>query len=317
MKKLLLLSALAVGPAASFGHFETEANDTWLTPNNISMAIGDVVQGTTSGTSLTVPGLGSADHFKLNFGAQAMGVYRNRMALDLAGFTGSLVGRTTTSATSSTSIQSMFSLAGGIQRMNQWYSFGAAHSVDYKVTGVSSTSTLTYTATHSQSAVSVTGLGTVSAGVHVIDTFEPSMDTEIYLLDMNGNTLEWNDETTDAATDSAISYNFVAGQSYYIAVGRYNTAANVGASDVGVVEAGEWLTASYFANGNMLATSSNTAGTYALRLDGANVANGAYVAGTEAYDIHFYGVRAVPEPGSMAALGLGLAALARRRRNKK
>ena len=143
------------------------------------------------------------------------------------------------------------------------------------------------------------------------------MDTEIYLLDLNGNTLEWNDQTTDAATDSAISYNFIAGQSYYIAVGRWNTAANVGASDVGVLEPGEYTSSGYFTNGNMLASNSNTAGTYDLRLDGATVALGTYVAGSEAYDIKFYGVRAVPEPTSMAALGLGVAALARRRRSKK
>lgn len=317
MKKLLLLSALAIGPVASFATTwaESEPNDTWLTPNNFTLAVGDDVTGTTTGTSLTVPGIGSADHFHLNVGAQAMAVYRNRMTLNAAGFTGSLLGRTTASATSSTSIGSTSTTV----RYNQWYSFGAAHAIDYKVTGVSTTAGISYSSVYSQDTVTVTSLGTVTAGVHSIATLQATTtsDTEIFLLDMSGNVLEVNDETTATTTQSQFSYNFVAGQSYYVAVGRWNMAANVGASDVGVLEAGDYTLSGYFTNSGMLASNNNSAGTYDLAVDGTSVATGAFVATTDAYRVDFYSVRAVPEPTSMAALGLGVAALARRRRSKK
>ncbi len=323
MKKLLLLSALAVGPAASFAVTwnETEANDTLFTPNSFSLSVGDDVSGATTGSSTTTAGLGSADYFRLGFGAQTLAVYRNRMTLNPGstaptGNGGTLVGRTTATTITASNIQ-LSSTATSPARFNQWYSFGVAHSIDYRVTGVA-TSTAAYSSVYSQDTVTVGSLGTISAGMHNFSTLAAgTADTEIVVLDMSGNILETNDDTSSATTDSEVDINLVAGQSYYIAVGRYNTAGNVAANGVGVVEPGDFTSGSYYLNANMLASSSNSSGTYDLAVDGTSVATGAFVANTDAFRVDFYTVRAVPEPTSMAALGLGVAALARRRRNKK
>lgn len=320
MKKLLTLSAFVVA-ASSFAvtWTETEPNDTWLTPNTFSgVAAGDNITGVTTGSSLTLAGIGSADHFRINTAATALGVWRNRLTIDAPGHTGALVGRTTTSATSSTAIQSSSTLTTPA-RMNQWYSFGGVSTVDYKVTGVSTT-TAGYSAVMTQDAVSVTSLGSVLAGLHSFGTLAAgTSDTEIFLLDINGNILQQNDDTAATGYDSKMQYNLVAGQTYYIGVGRFNTAGNLqtvlgaGNND----ELGTYSSGSFFTGGGMLASGSNTAGNYLLDMDGVQVGSGTFVSNTDAYRVDFYSVQAVPEPTSMAALGLGALAMLRRRKSAK
>ena len=196
MKKLLTLSAFVVA-ASSFAvtWTETEANDTWLTPNTFSgVAAGDNITGVTTGSSITTAGIGSADHFRINTAVTAAGVWRNRLTIAAPGHIGALVGRTTTSATSSTAIQSSSTLTTPA-RYNQWYSFGGVSSVDYKVTGVATT-TAGYSAVMSQDAVSVVDLGTVTAGLHnFATTAAGTSDTALFLMDSNGTIPQQNDHT--------------------------------------------------------------------------------------------------------------------------
>ncbi|MCC6686662.1 MAG: PEP-CTERM sorting domain-containing protein [Fimbriimonadaceae bacterium] len=323
MKKLLLLSALAVGPAASFAvnWAETEANDTWLTPNvTTGVVAGDTFSGVTTGTSTTTAGLASADHFKVGMAAQAMGIYRNRLELtNSPGHVGALVGRTSsTTSMASSAIQST-STTTSPARFNQWYSFGTAHEVLYKVTGAATT-TAGYSAVLTQSLVTPTVLAAITAGSHTLHVGMSggTTDSEIMIFDTAGNVLGLNDDigTGTATLNSQVVFNFVAGQQYIIGVGRHNTASNSAQAP------GDYQGASYFTTGNYVASSSSSTATTTaiLSLDGNAVGTSVWNpagAATDHYKVDFYTVRAVPEPTSMAALGLGVAALARRRRNKK
>ncbi len=321
MKKLLLLSALAIGPVASFAvtWAETEANDTLLTANNFAMSIGDNITGSATGSSTVTAGSNSADFFRVNMAAQAVGIYRNRLTLDNTGHSGALMGRTTSSATSSTTTIGVTSTLTQPSRYVQWYSFGTAHFMDYRVTGTTTT-TAAYNSVLSQDMVTASVLAAQTPGMHLFATdVAGTSDTEIFLLDMAGNILQQNDDDASSTTDSSMQYNLVAGQQYILAVGRFNTAGGLqtvlgsGGND----ELGSFAAGSYYHSGNLLGSSSNTAGTYDLRIDGTSVDTGAFVANTDHQAVRFYTFRAVPEPTSMVALGLGVAALARRRRSKK
>ena len=317
MKKLLTLSAFVVVASSSFAvFFETEPNDTYLTPNVFSGVVaGDIVSGTTTGSSSTTAGSASADYFRLNMAAQAQGIYKTQIALTSAtlAHSGVLVGRSTLNATTSATIQSSGTLTTPA-RMNQWYSFGSAETINYKVTGLATT-TAAYEARISQTLITPTNLGTTTAGLHTFD-LTSTLDTEIYVMDLAGNVISMGDDDL-ATSSSSTAATLIAGQSYYIAVGRYNLAGNA-QSTLANSPTESFLSGSFFDSaGGFVASGGTSAGSYTLNMDATAVGSGAFVASTDNYRVDFYQVQAVPEPTSMVALGLGAAAMLRRRRSNK
>jgi hypothetical protein len=70
---------------------EVEPNETKaqaLTNGAFTLAAGDSVSGTTTGSSTTVAGAASADTFLIKTGALALGIYRHRLVLTTTGTTG-------------------------------------------------------------------------------------------------------------------------------------------------------------------------------------------------------------------------------------
>ncbi len=328
MKNLLIFAAITVVASANAVAFtETEANNTRATGNNIAgIAAGDTISGTTTGTSTSVAGIGSADYFNVNVASGALAIYENRLTIGgTAAFISSLRGQTvsgalgaqTVSATSDTTMQDSSSTSSPV-RFNQWYGFGKSETVQYRVVGAPTT-TGGYTATFSQRVITPTSLGTVGIGALNISTnnLVGTPDTEIFLFDANLNVVAFGDDTLTAGRLSEISANLTNG-TYYIAVGRYNTATNglnSLANNGGI--AGDFATGPVHANGGFISSSSSstTATSFNLAFNGTNVGTGGWAGAADAYKMNWYSVEAVPEPATMTVMALGLAALARRRKN--
>ena len=116
-------------------------------------------------------------------------------------------------------------------------------------------------------------------------------DTELALFSSTGTMLGTNDDTTTDLLSSLDSGALAAGD-YVLVLGGYN---------------------SFFANGIAVPGSdAGTFGAFNLNLNGSSVSTGSLDPGT--FKTYTFTVAPVPEPASMAALGLGVAALLRRRR---
>jgi len=85
---------------------EFEPNDTKFTPNVVGpMMAGDVITGTSTGTSTTVPGVASSDNFLVRVAPLPLGIYEHRLVITTqgaAGHTGTLRGSTVTAAPADT-----------------------------------------------------------------------------------------------------------------------------------------------------------------------------------------------------------------------
>ena len=161
----LALSLCAGTLAATF--YETEGNDSKATANAFTMTSGDLI----SGISTSSTGAG-ADYFKIQTTPLSLGIYRNRIQITTsgtAGHVGAIRGLTQSdgviAAGSDSSLQSS-STATTPTRFNQWYSFGKAEQLYYKVYGSSST-TAAYNATLTTTSV------TPIAGPAALDPGKP------------------------------------------------------------------------------------------------------------------------------------------------
>ena len=324
-KSSLLLAALGVTAAAHAQFVETEPNDSKAAANAFSVVPGSTITGNSTGASITVAGTTSVDEFLLNFGASAPAIYRNQLTLTTTGTalnTGSLRGLTqsvTTGITAGTdaTIQGTATAV----RYNQFYSFGAATSLYYRVTG-SSTTTADYTSTLTRTAVTPTDLGLFAPGTITFNTGTTSaVDTSLLILDSGFNAIaNYSNEDAAIATtggtssfSSYLSRTYAAG-TYYLAISNFSLSSNLAAATDDNYKA-----TPVFDSAGLVANSSTATG---LNL-GFTVAdaNGTQsIAGTKAaaYDVNFYkftvGAAPVPEPATMAVLGLGALGLLRRKR---
>lgn len=283
------------------------------------------VTGTTTGSSATASGLTSHDIFRVRTAAATPGIYRNRLTLatsGTAGHTGVILGLATTStgpgfdavvSASSATLQTS-STSSTPARFNQWYTFGAAADIYYRVTGSAST-TAAYSANYSQDVITPTAGPSLEAGSIRLHTIGAGIDTDMWVYDSNFNAiaLYGNDDssvTTTIAT-SDLTRNFAPG-TYYVAVSRFNLANNLPSPGDDDFRTGSVLD---FAGSVLSSSAVQTAATFNLTFidsTGLPVTTPVTLAG--AFDVQFVSFTVVPTPGAAALLGLGGLVAARRRR---
>jgi hypothetical protein len=216
---------------------EVEPNNTRATATPATLAPGDTISGTTTGTS-TLTGGASVDFFDITTTAPGTaGVYRYRLALTTtgtAGHTGIIRGRTQTagivSATAEASFQTSTTATGTPARTVQWYSNGNASRILYRASGTATT-TAPYAATLVRDPITPTVIaasqaaGTISIST-VGQTGVTQTDTEIFLYDSNFNFIPnaTNDEvpTPGTGAGSRLTRSLTPG-TYIIAVSSFNT----------------------------------------------------------------------------------------------
>ena len=231
---------------------EVEPNDTKAAANGpVVLLPGDTVSGTSTGTSTTVPGLASADHFLVKTAAAKTGIYRHRLVLtsSTAGHAVTIRGlgqvgvaqapwypnqAIGTPNTTDTAAQTGVTTTAP-PRMVQWYGFGKEEQLYYRVTGTTAT-TAPYTATYERQLVTVGEVGVLNPGFITISTIGQghTSDTDLWVYDGNLNAIAgWgNDDEAAAATSgvpgtlgttlqSVLRREYAPG-TYYLAISNYN-----------------------------------------------------------------------------------------------
>ena len=233
-----------VGPSVFAVDFpETEPNNSKATPNVRTLAPGDTISGTTTGTFTIAAGLTTSDNFDVTTtAAPSAGIWRYRLALTstIVGHTGTIRGltqslsviNTTSDGLAQTSSTSTLSTP---PRMNQWYANETPSRIIYRVTGAPAT-TAAYAATLTRDpVVPVIIPGTVSAGPVVISTIGSSVsNTEFWLYDANFNPIAdaGNDDEsiagggTGLTSQSRLPRTLAAG-TYILAISLSNIANNL------------------------------------------------------------------------------------------
>lgn len=309
---------------------EMEPNDTRATAQVIMLtAPGDTITGNSQGATGT-----NLDYYQIHTPVQALAIYMNRLTLNQAN-TGSIrgLGQTATGpngvgpgmpnpAATDNAAQTS-SVATGM--MNQWYSFGRAGTIDYRVTGSAST-TANYIATFTQVVITPTNLGSFAAGsITFTNTgLNSTQDTEVFVYDVNlmpipGYT---NDDFLDgtpvppggSTLNSLLTRDFAPGV-YYLAISNFNTADNqLSPADEGSAT-GTFLPY----DGAMTNSSTGTLASIPFQIrdsDGNVLTFNASKPGP--FDIYWATFVVIPEPStvSLAILGVGALGLAAWRRRR-
>jgi hypothetical protein len=331
---VLALNVVLAAVVSATDFFETEGNDSKATANFFTLASGDRIIGNSISAATT-----GLDYFLVRTTAAVPGIYLNQMVLSTTGTVGHTstlrgLNQTGTAATwaagnvvpgtggtigtTDTTLQSNLTTVTNA-RLTQWYTFGAAADIYYRVAGTATT-TSDYTATYSSSSVSATNIGTFQPGSINITTINQghTTDTDLWVYDSNFNPIAGygNDDTFDslgvAINRSNLTRTYAAG-TYYLALSTFNLANNqasptderfptAAVTDFG----GVVLNTSTTLNANISFAVTDSSG-IPLQVAATHAA---------AFDVNFYSFTVVPEPASMAALGLGTLALLRRFRKK-
>lgn len=316
--RALALSFVVIAGSA-FGQFtETEGNDSKAAANVFTgLAAGSTITG--NSTSAATVGL---DYFRLTMATAAPGIYKNRMTLTTsgtAGHTGTLRGLTQTGGVINAGTDATLQTSSTVTtppRYNQWYSFGLGEELFYRVTGAAAT-TADYVATMSTSMVTPVNLGTFAPGAFTFSTLgRTTVDTEIALYDSSFAPVPgfWSDDEPSPGTSfqSVMSGTLTPG-TYYLAVGSFNMANN---NSNPVTDRSQASSVADFGGWIMSSSTSITATDWDFGITDINGTTEFSALKTEQYEIYWGELEVVPEPGSMIALGAGLAALAARRRRK-
>jgi len=229
-KTALAIALLCSAPSAwaQTNFPETEPNDNNAAAQIVNcMVTGDTLTGTTTGTSTTVAGLGSSDNFRVTSCATAPGIYQNRLVITStpAGHTGTLRGFSQAAGVINTTSDAAFQTSSATStppRFNQWYSFGPAADVLYRVTGVAAT-TAAYTATFSQAPVAPIVLGsTLNPGPITISRSGHTTDIDCWVYDSTLTPIAGfgNDG------QNVLTRTYALG-TYYLAMTNFNAANNL------------------------------------------------------------------------------------------
>jgi hypothetical protein len=273
---------------------EVEPNETKATATPaLGLVAGDTLSGTTTGTS-SLAGATSRDTFRVGTAAATLGIYRHRLAITTtgtAGHTGAILGLTATASGPTTAEATVQTSSTSTTltipaRANQWYGFGRAEQIFYRVTG-GTTTTAPYTATYSVDPVVPTVFATnPEAGVITINhdaTTDTAYDRDMFLFDSNLNPIAGIDDSDTTALARTLAVG-----TYFIGYGRFNTATGPfsGSSNIqGTFQTGNVLD---FADAS--AASSALLGTQAVTLNivspaGTSTATGPVLG---AYDIAWF-----------------------------
>jgi len=266
--------------------FDADANGAFVLGN------GDSVSGTTTGATTTPADPTSVDVFRIKTAPAAQGIYRHRMTITTtgtAGHVGTLRGLSSSAAgpTLGTDIAVQTSSSTTTPaRMNQWYGFGREEEVYYRVAGVAGT-TEPYTSTHSVEAVVPTAFSTpVQSGDITIQhdaATNTAYDRDMFLFDSNFNVISGIDDSDATALTASLTPG-----TYYIAYGRYNTAA--GTSSGSSVIQGTFQVGNVLDFADIVASSSAVNGTASVNIDitGASGTTSATGEVLSSYDVAWF-----------------------------
>jgi hypothetical protein len=331
MATLALASLVAVTPA--FAQIvESEPNNSKATANVASgLTSGATITGNSTGSSTTVTGPTSADYFRVSTAAAPLGIYRHRLTLTTtgaAGHTGTIRGLTQTAGAVNAGTDAGFQTSSSTTtpaRFNQWYGFGKAEELFYRVAGTTTT-TSDYTATLETTTVTPTDLGSITpssanASFTISSLGQTTVDTELFLYDSNFNVISLNDDEPSPGTSfqSIITTNLGYG-TYYVAASNFNTANN----QPNPTATDRSVSSSLVDFPNILVNSSTTTGSdidfTITTAGGTTLTTGGTAIKAGAFDINFYRFSVVPAPSSVAVFALGgmvpAFALLRRRARK-
>jgi len=332
---VVALGAAQVASAAVFP--ETEPNDSKATANVVGpMVAGDSIVGNSISAATT-----GLDYFDLTLAPLPAGIYQHRLVItsQIAGHTGTIRGLNQVAApadtlagtpwdgvvgtpgTTDTTIQTS-SATSTPPRFNQFYGFGRAGRMYYRVTGVAAT-TADYTATLETAPVVPTPVGTYVPGQISITTFNQghTTDTDMWVFDSNFNAIRGygnDDESvlggtpgTGASLQSWLARDYAPG-TYYIALSNFQMAVNEPSPSDDDFRTGSLMdfrdvvaNSNTTVNLNMQFTITDSAGT---TLAVPNTKLGAF-------DVNWFTFTVVPEPGTVGLALLGLPVLMRRRRH--
>jgi hypothetical protein len=341
LRAAAVAAVLGMGTSAFAVVFpEAEANDTKAAANVVAgITAGDAIVGNSTGSSTVTPGPASADYFDLRVAAAPLGIYRHRLVITSTtpGHTGTLRGLNQIASPADTSpgipwdgvvgsagvtdstVQTSSTLTIPA-RFNQWYGFGKAERLYYRVTGVAAT-TADYTATMETIPVVATPIGNYNPGLITIDTIAEghTTDTDMWVYDSNLNAITGygnDDESTLAGSpgggttlQSWLARSYTPG-TYYIAMSTFQTSASNASPSDDDFRTGTLMDFPNNVNNSSTATTGSMQFTIS---DGANTLSVPNVhAG--AFDINWFTFTVIPEPTSIALLGLGVPMLMRRRK---
>lgn len=331
---LIAMAASVCSVANAVIWIEVEANETKATATMAGPLVnGDILNGITTG-SVTTPGATSLDTWRLSTAVAPLGIYRHRLTITTtgtAGHTGSLRGQTQSAATAGTwpgpvgtgtgtdtSAQSS-STATTPARFNQWYGFGKGEEMYYRITGTAST-TGDYNVEYRVDPVTATYIGMYQQGSIQITTIGQghTTDTDMWVYDSNLNAIVGygNDDKSansgggsGTALQSLLIRNYSPGV-YYLAITNFSLTNEMGSPCDDNFRTGAMLD---FPNAVLNSSTSTNLNISFAMTDGLGTTQ---IAATKvgAYDVNFYKFVVVPEPATMAALGLGIIPFLRKRR---